>query len=253
MRTIISIVLALIIVLPLNSVAGTIDVNIKGIDDGVKTSKQQDYREAVLFAKREAVERAGVQIKAITTVKDLMVESDFIESKAEAVLKPGYTIMDIGYQSDGTYLVILIGKVQTVAEKREATNSKLIDGDNRFDLYDNGIIKDRLTGNEWYVGPDVHLTWNEAKAWIEDLKIDGGGWRMPTILELKTIYEWQGLSTNLPKVFKTRTTKAVVWSAESDAPSIAKAFRYDYDGGLVKSKKKSTEWFGTGFAIRSFN
>ena len=29
--------------------AGTIDVNIKGVDDGVKTTKQQHYKKAVLF------------------------------------------------------------------------------------------------------------------------------------------------------------------------------------------------------------
>jgi len=39
-----------------------IDVQIKGVDDGVKTTKQQDYKEAVLFAKREAIESAGVKI-----------------------------------------------------------------------------------------------------------------------------------------------------------------------------------------------
>ena len=69
-----------------------------------------------MFAKREAVERAGVQIKSITSVTDLVVNSDYIESKADAVLLPGYRIMDIGYQQDGTYLVILIGKVKTISE-----------------------------------------------------------------------------------------------------------------------------------------
>jgi len=35
-----------------------IGVQIKGVDDGEKTTKQQDYKETVLFAKREAIERA---------------------------------------------------------------------------------------------------------------------------------------------------------------------------------------------------
>jgi hypothetical protein len=91
--------------------AEIIDVQIKGFDDGIKTTKQQDYKEAVLFAKREAIERAGVSIKSMTTVKDMMVESDYIETQAEAVLMPGYNILDIGYQTDGTYLIILNGNV----------------------------------------------------------------------------------------------------------------------------------------------
>jgi len=111
------------------SFASVIDVNIKGIDDGRRTNKQRDYKEAVLFAKREAIERAGVKIKSITTVKDLMINSDYIESKAEAALLPGYQIMDIGYQSDGTYLVILIGKVKVKGSddnqgRRAVDNSK---------------------------------------------------------------------------------------------------------------------------------
>jgi len=243
-------IMALIVFNPLYSVAGTIDVNIKGVDDGVKTSIQQDYREAVLYAKREAIERAGVKMHAITTVKDLMVESDYIESTSEAVLKPGYTIMDIGYQNDGTYLIILIGKVKTGMGKYEDTKPEIIDGDKRYDVYNNGVIKDRLTGNEWYIGSDVYLTWYETKTWIEKLEIDDGGWRMPTILELKTLYEHHGLLTHLPKVFRKRTTKSVIWSSESDSPTIAKTFLYHYDSGLVKSKSKSTKRYATGFAIR---
>jgi hypothetical protein len=32
-----------------SAIAETIDVNIKGVDDGIKTSKQQDYKEAVML------------------------------------------------------------------------------------------------------------------------------------------------------------------------------------------------------------
>lgn len=118
MRKTIFIMILLYIIIGISSIAfsETIDVQINGFDDGQKTTKQRDYKEAVLFAKREAIERAGVQIKSITSVTDLVVNSDYIESKAEAVLLPGYRIMDIGYQQDGTYLVILIGKVKTVSE-----------------------------------------------------------------------------------------------------------------------------------------
>ena len=253
MCRIIYMVIVLIFIYPLYSKAGTIDVTIKGIDDGVKTSMQQDYKEAVLFAKREAIERTGIQIKSITTVKDLMVESDYIESQAEAILMPGYSIMDIGYQTDGTYLIILIGKLRVEGKKYKRTEPKVIDGDERFDVYASGIIKDRLTGNEWYIGPDVFFTWFEAKSWIEGLHIDGGGWRLPTILELKTIYKFQRLNTDLPKIFRKKTTKAVVWSSESNVPAMAKVFRYDYEDGLAKSYKKSSDRLSTGFAIRSQN
>jgi hypothetical protein len=110
------IVVMILMMVPCVSNAETIDVQIKGIDDGLRSTKQQDYKEAVLFAKREAIERAGVEIKAMTTVKDLVLNSDYIESKAEAVLLPGYNVLDMGYSADGIYQIVLIGKVKLVSE-----------------------------------------------------------------------------------------------------------------------------------------
>jgi hypothetical protein len=96
--------------------AEVIDVEIEGIDDGVKTTRKQDYKEAVLFAKRGAIERAGVKIKGLATAEDLIMNSDYIESRAEKVLMPGYVIVDFGYRTDGIYLVRLVGKVKTASE-----------------------------------------------------------------------------------------------------------------------------------------
>lgn len=116
MSRMVCIVLIAVLMLPCISQADTIDVHIKGVDDGVKTTKQLDYKEAVLFAKREAIKRAGVKIKLMTTVKDMVLNSDYIESQAEAVLLPGYDILDMGYSADGTYQVVLIGKVKITSE-----------------------------------------------------------------------------------------------------------------------------------------
>ncbi|NQT54833.1 MAG: hypothetical protein HQ551_01235 [Desulfobacteraceae bacterium] len=105
--------LFVLILIPSISPAETIDVQIKGFDDGIKTTKQQDYKEASLFAKREAIERAGVKIESITRVKDLVLMEDYIEAKAAAVLMPGYKIIDIGYNEVGTYVIVLIGRIKT--------------------------------------------------------------------------------------------------------------------------------------------
>lgn len=155
-------VLFIILLIPLLSDAETIDVQIKGIDDGVKTSKQQDYKEAVLFAKREAIERAGIKIKSITTVKDLMVESDYIETQAEAVLLPGYTIVDMSYSDDGTYQVVLIGKVKT-----------------KQDIFDGFVIKDLcldtlawgMSTNEVKPKMDRHVDFTKKKGMMAELNV----------------------------------------------------------------------------------
>jgi hypothetical protein len=102
----------------------TIDVLIKGMDDGVKTNKQQDYAEASMNAKLQAIERAGVEIKSITEVENFQLKYDMVESKAEAVLLPGFQIMDIGYQTDGTYQIVLSGKIKTDSESQQKGDIK---------------------------------------------------------------------------------------------------------------------------------
>jgi hypothetical protein len=114
---------SLLISTTLPSTSWAIDVMVKGIDDGVKTNKQQDYLEAVMNAKLQAMERAGVEIFSVTRVVNFQTKYDMVESKAEAVLGPGFQIIDIGYSEDGSYLVVLSARVRTVKdmlkEKRE--------------------------------------------------------------------------------------------------------------------------------------
>jgi len=166
--------------------AETIDVNIKGVDDGVKTTKQQDYKEAVLFAKREAIERAGVKIKALTTARDFVVHSDYIESEAEAVLLSGYNIVDVGYQQDGTYLIVLIGKVKTATdgiaskELRYAKNlvnrsekskaKKIISDIIKNSKDDNTVAEAMYCQVIWGFSPDPTDTFEKMKAYYPDSK-----------------------------------------------------------------------------------
>jgi hypothetical protein len=89
-----------------------IDVKIVGYDNGIKTTKQGDYREALLNAMGQAIERAGGEISSMTTVKDFKLEEDYIESRARAILLPGFEIIDIGYSEGGTYNVMLIGRIK---------------------------------------------------------------------------------------------------------------------------------------------
>ncbi len=185
--------LLVLILIPSISSAETVDVHIKGVDDGIRTSIQQDYKEAVLFAKREAIERAGVKVKALTTAKDFVIHSDYIESKAEAVLLPGYSIIDVGYQQNGTYLVILSGKVKTSTppDSSDVTKPKVIQRDGRFVAYDNGTVKDTKTGLMWASkDSQIAMNWQDAKSYCEDYRGGGyTGWRLPTQDELAGLYD----------------------------------------------------------------
>jgi len=106
-------VVLFVIAIPGISLSDTIDVLIKGVDDGVKTNKQQDYKEAVMNAKLQAIERAGVEIESITKVVNFQMRFKAVESKATAVLLPGFQIMDVGYLTDGTYQIVLSGRIKT--------------------------------------------------------------------------------------------------------------------------------------------
>jgi hypothetical protein len=104
--------------------AEVVEVLIKGVDDGVKSTKQQDYMEAVMNAKLQAIERAGVEISSITRIENFKVKYDTVESKAEAVLLPGFQVMDLGYQQDSTYQVVLSGKVESGGKIEAEANAR---------------------------------------------------------------------------------------------------------------------------------
>ena len=82
----------------------------------------------------------------------------------------------------------------------------------RFTKADNGVITDRDTGLDWYVGPNPDNTWHEAKAWTESLTVAGGGWRLPTMAELKAIYQKGASANNMDPLFQAKGAWA--WSGE---------------------------------------
>ena len=98
----------------------------------------------------------------------------------------------------------------------------------RFTKAKNGVITDSVTGLEWYVGSDQHNTWYEARAWTKTLTVAGGGWRMPSLSELKALYQKEaGTYNNMDPVF--RTPGVWVWSGQLKDSSFAWGFAF-YSG-----------------------
>ena len=95
--------------------------------------------------------------------------------------------------------------------ERKRLGFKEIGRDGTFVKYANGMIYDEKTNLEWYAGSDRNITWNEAKRWTESLNVDGGGWRMPTKKELKTLYKrWVRLGFGICKLTIRREAALVV-------------------------------------------
>lgn len=57
----------------------------------------------------------------------------------------------------------------------------------RFTADTQGIITDAKTGLQWFVGPDESMEFSDARRWADALLIEGGGWRIPTGYELRSL------------------------------------------------------------------
>jgi clan AA aspartic protease (TIGR02281 family) len=49
-------------------------------------------------------------------------------------------------------------------------------------------IIDQSTRLEWYIGPDLNMTWAEANKWVKELGACGGSWTMPSMDQLRALF-----------------------------------------------------------------
>ena len=126
-------------------------------------------------------------------------------------------------------------------------------GDKNFVLGNEGIVLDTNTGLEWYVGPDKKMDWNDAKSWVEGLNLDGGGWRMPTIQEIRSLYIKGEGDRNMTPLLKT--TGWFVWSSEKGETkdwSLVYAWCFNFYGGKkYKCNRNDVTNPTRVFAVRS--
>ena len=126
---------------------------------------------------------------------------------------------------------------------------RVIGRDRQYVAYSNGIVKDTITGLEWMVGPDKSMTWNESKAWVENLGIDVG-WRMPTLDELAGLYKngtGERNKRNITPLLKTNGWW--VWSGEANG--LSHAWLFDLDTGVRAWFIKDDTYLTRAFAVRS--
>jgi hypothetical protein len=120
-------------------------------------------------------------------------------------------------------------------------------GDSRFTAYASGVVKDNKTGLEWIAGPDADTTWYTAKSWVLELSVHGSGWRIPTLKELKTLYQ-KGVGTH-NMTASLKTSGWLIWSAETKDTVLACHFNFIsgkeswYDHSIYQGRRV--------FAVRS--
>ena len=106
------------------------------------------------------------------------------------------------------------------------STSNVIERDGIYVAYANGIVKNTKTGLEWKAGPDKDRTWYEAKSWVEGLDLDGGGWRMPTMDELKKVLNLKFGPASIHKPPLLKITGINLWSGETKGSSRAGFFSH---------------------------
>jgi hypothetical protein len=103
----------------------------------------------------------------------------------------------------------------------------------RYKVSKEGVITDAKTKLQWYLGRDEQRVWQDAKSWAEGINVDGGGWRLPSREELKTLYSPGVGRRNRDPVFKS--TAADEWTLWS---------------GDHKDKSDSSNWYRGIFNFR---
>ena len=153
-----------------------------------------------------------------------------------------YTSISFFISDDGRFVTFAPGD-----EIDLKTGLKAVERDGIYVAYADGIVRDIKTGLEWKAGPDRDTDWNEARSWVQSLNLDGGGWRMPTTDELKTLYKRGAGDRNMTPLLKT--TGWAVWSSETKGSSKARGFLFI--GGVRAWNSRIYASNGRAFAVRS--
>ncbi len=127
--------------------------------------------------------------------------------------------------------------------------NQIVDKDNQYIKYESGIIIDKSTKLEWYMGPDYDTTFFEADRWAERLDIDGGGWKLPSKEQLKTLYQKGQGDKNLTRLLDTSGW----WFWGSDKKSLNRAWNFDFKYGEGKYVNVSFSYQYRAFAVRDKN
>ena len=90
----------------------------------------------------------------------------------------------------------------------------------RFTLKD-GVIDDAELGLQWAPAPDQAMNHYQAEEYARNLTLAGGGWRLPTREEVKSLYDKSQSGGAYPMF---NLSGMWVWTSALDGPSYAWAF-----------------------------
>ncbi|PJC74135.1 MAG: hypothetical protein CO012_07105 [Syntrophobacterales bacterium CG_4_8_14_3_um_filter_49_14] len=93
----------------------------------------------------------------------------------------------------------------------------------RFTTAKDGLIVDSKLGLQWAPSKYQAMNWFQADSWARSLNLGGGGWRLPTRAELKSLYD-TSFEAHADPAFHIDGNW--VWTSELDGPSDAWYFNF---------------------------
>jgi hypothetical protein len=118
-------------------------------------------------------------------------------------------------------------------EKREWEKRKKLDA----------VVMGRDTGLFWFAGPDENIDWKRAITWIDNLNLGNSKWSMPSIAELKGLYNSKNFEgSDVDKLLQIVGRSSIrnpksVWSDKTKGDSFA--FYFDFKTGGTHSCDKN--------------
>ena len=112
--------------------------------------------------------------------------------------------------------------------------------DKRFIVSNNGTVLDTATGLTWQCETEIPMTWLDAQEYCAKLKLAGGGWRLPTIVELQSIVDYTLLAPAIDSVAfpDTAVCGCGYWSATIHAGDTGLVWLVYFYAGCVGDNDK---------------
>jgi hypothetical protein len=106
--------------------------------------------------------------------------------------------------------------------------AEVVSADRHLVRYDSGVVYDTESGLEWYAGPDLGTSWEEAQIWVIGLDFLGGGWRMPTRGELDSLRHVGDGVNNI--TYLLVNSGYWIWAGQTEDASTRWIFSFSYGG-----------------------
>jgi hypothetical protein len=110
-----------------------------------------------------------------------------------------------------------------------------------------GVIYDSQLRLQWAPANGKAMNHYKAEEYVRDLSLAGGGWRLPTRAELRSLYD-KSKPGNADSIFKIN--KNLVWTSELDGSSFAWYF-YFFNGDEDRDYRGNSNYGNRVLAVRS--